>query len=451
MSCSEKSSLDPVDRCTTPPPKSCGLPKLQQTPKRGETNVYPYPASPSKLFYQPIRSGILDSAHRLLKKMAEENRDNPPCERDVQQIKEISRKLIDQRNPKDLLTFMKLLSQFMIFDSKEIFFDVLRAFRTLEPRIDPFFVDYVTDESYTEPSLTPHALNTMFEIYERYYNFPNGILSSQPVSSLPALVGKIIASDHDQIRGFVINNDLDPLDPHVVPVFVIKYMGKTHLFIFDSLGHVICATESERSISCSLSYLIQQFQNRKDLSELFAVYSYKIKRQSSEIGCATFSLLDLKKLLERHLNSTVNIVDFYMSQASEHLPRRIDQYLGEGIDFPIYELDILPFEMMEVTQSVTKISDYQRNPPRPAGESPIFRRFSPDGTLHGAPQDFGAFKEKMKEIIRVTRDEKDVNLYVDQKRLGDIVLLINHYMDWDDSEIRRKVGGVARCFFSGDS
>ena len=373
--------------------------------------------------------------------MSYSNQKNIVSQNDFDRIVTLAQTLIQEGNPVELLLFLKLLSEFVFFDTKEIFFNVLTELCELKPELNQFFSHFHGGKE--GPDLTPLAINCIFEFFEKEYHYPSRLLNCQPLSKLPMLVEQIINSDvTDLMRGWVIFNDKEQ-DPHVVPVSVLKTGGKTHLFILDSLGHFIAKNSNMGDLnrfSKSLESLIAHFKD-KDVSEKLAIYSYKIKRQNSNHGCATFSILDVKNFIEQYLHGA-NIVDFFAHQTNEHLPRPVLENSG----FPVFELNILPPEMMKVTQSVKAIGNYEND--LPVLESiPSFQRLSFSGDLYDEAQDFPFFHKSVSEILRLGPEETIKNLYVDQKRLCFIVFLIGQFFMKESSTPKFS---CARTLFPGD-
>jgi hypothetical protein len=414
-------------RTTTPPPSTHAVADF--TPERFRTIVRPLPDTPSRLAYPPPekRPEWWDSTHRLLNKMAIANQEGPVSREDLSRITGLAQHLIERGNPKEMLMFMKLLSEFVFIETKGIFFRVLGALCKLTPEINQFFREVPSDESDEGPGLSPLAINTIFRFFEEEYAYPSGLLSCQRLSDLPALTERMIGTEGDHMRGWVVCNDIEDYDPHVVPVFAIKAEGKTHLFIFDSLGHLIAREPSLTRISTALEQLIKHF-GPMDIGDRLVIYSYKMKRQNSANGCATFSILDLKNLLERHLRGAGNIIDFYASQEAPHLPHLITRFVAEGSSMPIYELDTLPPEMMKVTQSYRKIGEYEDRPPTLSGDQiPSFERYTYMGDTDARPQTLASFHDRVLQVRRVAPNGCERNLYVDEKRLSDIVHLLARF------------------------
>lgn len=434
-------------RSSTPPPTefpSALKARPQLTPERVKTLIRPLPDSPSKILYPGQRPEWWDGAHRLLRDVAIRNQENPIRKGELQPIEQLADEVIARQNPVELLMLLKLLSEFIVYDTKRIFFKVLAPLRTLNPGINDYFFDVDSDDPSEGPSLSPMAMNLMFRFYEEEFGYPPGILSCQKLSALPDLLTRLIESGPNQMRGWVVLNDCQDSDPHVVPVFAINHEGKTYIFVFDSLGHTISKDPGNTRISASLGWLLKHFENRSDMSGKLAIYSYRIKRQNSEVGCATFSLHDLKNLCERHFRSAGNIVDFYASQAPDHQPRLMNEELHIGSSFPVWEIDTLPPEMMKVTQSFSEIKHYTNQPPVLSPPIPRFPRYSSDGRTYDTLQDLEAFNQSVAQIERTTPDGNAVNLYIEQKRFADIVYLISRYFNRSDDSTGSARGSLAR-------
>ena len=424
-------SLSEISRYSTPPPPtdSASSSTTELTPKKYEVIVRPLPFTPSRVTYPKQQFDWWDDTHHLLFRMGEANQEGIVSKDDVRQITAIAENLMGKGNPIELLMFMNLLSNFIFFDTKVIFFKVLARLRVLEPEINQFFGKIDVEVPEDGPGLTPLAIDSMFRFFEDEFGYKPSLLSCQPVSKLPELVETMIASDIDHLRGWAIHNDEMEDDPHIVPVFSIRIDGITHVFIFDSLGHDI----SSGRVSASLEKLGDYF-GKKDPGGKLAIYSYKIKRQHSPYGCATFSILDVKNLLERHSGDVGTIVDFYTKQADEHKPHRVIYRLKDGTEFPIYEIDILPPEMMKVTQSVRQINAYKSGPPTLSPElMPTFSRYTSSGTIQNELQDIPALDRSVSEISRTAPDEKTRNLYVEQKRFAHIVYLLARYFKTEEA------------------
>jgi hypothetical protein len=439
-----------ICRVSTPPAEIAPRPKKEAlTPERVNTLIRPLPLSPSRITYPAQRPIWFDSAHRLMDRLSRYNQENPLSFADTYLIDEMVDYVIARQNWVESLMLLKLLAEFIVCDSKKWFFRVLASLRKLKrDDIDRFFEDIPSDDQAEGPSLSPAGIDLLFRFFETKLDCPEGILSCQNLSDLPGLIRRQFDAGSNQIQGWVIHNDSDDFDHHVVPVFAINQYGKTHVFIFDSLGHTISADENV--ISASLLSLIDHFQSGDEKNRL-VIYSYKIQRQNSEIGCATFSAHDLKNLCERHRHRK-SIVDFYASQDPDHMPRLVNEFLRVVPELPVYEIVALPPEMMKVTQSFRQLRAYRESPPILSSTPPRFSRFTCSGSVRERVQDFGALDESVEKVERIAPDGNSLNLYVDQKRLEDIVCLISFYFDGKSfkSSAARNLGPIFNAIAAGN-
>jgi len=270
------------------------------------------------------------------------------------------------------------------------------------------------------------GIRQILRMQETDFGYPVGMLSMAGVTELPSLIdGMIQSPSPDMIQGWVVENDLFCEDPHIVPVLTLKVKGKTHVFILDSLGHNLSPIPKERQLSFVLDDLIQYFR-KKSIEQQPALYSYRDKRQHAlTLDCVTFSLIDLKNLIERHLRGGDNLVTFFDKQQPKNQPRSITSVLAKESTLQIFEINILPPELMKGTQSKKQIQAYVENSPALDTSSvPIFQRFTPSGQIHESPQTLPELTTKVSENERIRSDEKSMNLYVDKKRLTQIVYVL---------------------------
>jgi hypothetical protein len=306
------------------------------------------------------------------------------------------------------------------------------------PELKIYFRDIHTDDPADGVGLTAHALDTQFKFFEEIYQMPLDALHTLPVSNLCQQIERLMQDDCEMPpTGFAIYNDIDEIDLHYVPVFIIKDHRKVHVFIFDSKGHVALKDPQKREISVALSTLIDHFRHIDD-PERLAIYSYQIKRQNSAVGCATFTVLDLKNLIERSYRSHESLLNFY--SIGTNRPRLITQELENDASLIIYELSTLPPEMMKVTQSFRKLMEYKQHPPAlPQNQIPEFNRFTTAGTVEQKLQDFQNMNVSIEEIRRVFQDGSERNLYIEQKRLSDITNLLAYHFQLPLKTARRQL------------
>lgn len=295
------------------------------------------------------------------------------------------------------------------------------------------------DEPDEGPSFSAEGINTIFRYFEEDYKYPCGVLSAEKATDLSGCVESMRVASDGTFRGWVVYNDEMSFhdDPHVVPVFAIKDHGQVHVFIFDSVGH----DTAGGSYSVALEKLTGSGLDPKDLM----IYSYKHKRQHSGYGCSIFSILDLKSLVERHIRGRGNLVNFYQSQEWDHLPRLIEE-ISDG--YTVLEIDVLPPEMMKVTQSYRALDAYGRSSPV-LGHVPSFERYTDAWDTEVQPQDMALLQDKVSQICRFdNRTGREKNFYMLKKRFDFIVYLIGLHFK-GDSPALPKHPRVARSLFMG--
>jgi|GEM_PF-2303068 len=424
------STPPPAERVRTPPPTP-GRRALYQplTPERRDVLKRPLPLTPSRVS-QRVRTPQWDSAFRRLRDLAEANKQRCLSEPELQFIQQEAQDAIARNDPKELLMLLKVLSEFVVFGTKEIFFAVLAALRERDPGLECLFRN-IPDARDEGPSLTPFAINDLFRFYEEEYRYHPGVLSCQPLSQLIPLVDEFIASPDlgpCPMRGWAIYNDELQDDPHIVPVFMIRYQEQNHIFIFDSLGHVICKDKARRLLSFSLRKLSEHFKSQGARAHDVVIYSCKLQRQWGNVGCATFSVLDLKHLYERHQAPFEHIVEFYRAQQEETLEMNLTNLGSKSV--PVYEVFNVPPEMMTATQSYRALDRFQEIPPQlDEREVPVVERLSPSGEIERKSQDFSRFSEIISATKRIGPEDHPRNSYLMQKRLSDIVTLITRHYD----------------------
>ncbi len=396
------------------------------TPKKEyKTTIQPLHPSPSKDPY--AKPEWHAEVHRFLKKLAERNQEEPIVASDIQQVRTWALKIMASENPDEMRMFLKLLSQYYFLGAKQIFFELLKKLRKVTPEINQYFKDIPFDEADEGPVLSTVGINQILRMQETDFGYPVRMLAAAGVTELSGLIEGIIHSpSQDMIQGWIVENDLFLEDPHLVPVLALKVKGKTHVFILDSLGHNLFSSPTERQLSFVLEDLIQSFRKSNSIDQQLALYSYKNKRQHAfSLDCGTFSLLDLKNLIERHLRGADDLLTFYAKQDQKNQPRSITSILANGSSLPIFEIDILPPELMKVTQSKKQIQAYIENSPAlDTSSMPVFQRFTPSGQIQQSPQTLPELTTKISENERIRSDERAMNLYVDRKRLAQIVYVL---------------------------
>jgi len=314
-------STDPV--FGSPPRVSHG-PQSLLTPERRTLLKLPLPGTPSRVSFQNLPDWWA-LIHRSLQNISEANRKRPVDPSELQSVRQVADEVIGRSNPKEILMFLKILSDFVVYDTKEVFFEVLAALRSQDSRLNCLFRETDVRDPSEGPSFSPLAINDIFHSFEEDLHYHPGVMSAQPLSLLPQLVDQFISNpqpDDCPFRCWAIWNDVKKDDPHIVPVFISKRQGKNSLYIFDSLGHCLFSKDpSLKRMSFALHDLIVHFDGRQaPLTQPLVINSCKLQRQFSKVGCATSTILDLKHLYERHIGNFLHIDDFYRSQVNEFEP-----------------------------------------------------------------------------------------------------------------------------------
>lgn len=328
------------------------------------------------------------------------------------------------------------MSEFVFNGSEDLFFPLLDYLRKSRPGINELFrkIDMDEHEGYAV-SLSKLGIKSMFRFFEEEYGFPAGILDITPASNLATLVKKIVASEPEGFQcGRIVNNDTlgiyegEDADPHLVPVWITKAEGKAHVFIFDSLGHELSETYSEnflshRTISQSLMSLVLALSDDPEVGQNVVIYSYKNKRQNALVGCAIFSINDLKNLVERHLDPTgESILGFYASKPLENLTARV---AGPTSRLTILELEFLPPDMMKITESLSVVERYLGLSEMPKlSHGFTAKRLDFSGEALTETQDIESLTESVRKASKMSPKGKRQNLNSTKSGLKIFVLLV---------------------------
>ena len=425
----------PIEMSTNPvygsPPRMSPAQQSLMTPDRRTLLKLPLPGTPSRLFYQQLPKWWVQT-HRLLKKISEANRERPIDPSELQSVRLVASEVISRENPKDILMFLKILADFVVYDTKEVFFEVLAALRSLDGRLNSLFRDTDVSDPSEGPSFSPLAINEIFHSFEEELHYRPGVMSAQPLSRLPQLVDQFIRTsqlDDCPFRCWAIWNDVKTDDPHIVPVFITKRQGKNSLYIFDSLGHCLFSRDpSLKRMSFALHNLIVNFDGQQaPPAQPLVINSCKLQRQFSKVGCATSTILDLKHLYERHIGNFLHIDDFYRAQMNEFEPSLTK--LGSKF-VPVVELYNLPPEMMQSAQSEKLLEHFRDNPPSLSSDSsPVVERYTSSGEVKREVQDLSRFAQTVSLKKRVGPNFHSRNYYVEQKRLSEVVDLLTRFYD----------------------
>jgi len=426
------------------PPRVSHAPQSLMTPERRKMLGLPLPGTPSRVFIKHKPDWLVD-LYRSLRKISEANRERPIDPSEMQIVRQVASDVVGRKDPKEILLFLKVLADFVVYDTKEVFFEVLAALRSLDGRLNCLFRETDVRDPSEGPSFSPFAINEIFHSFEEDLHYRPGVMSAQPLSRLPELVEHFISNsqpDDCPFRCWAIWNDVKTDDPHIVPVFITKRQGKNSLYIFDSLGHCLFSKDhSLKRMSFALHDLIVHFDGRQTRpAQPLVINSCKLQRQFSKVGCATSTILDLKHLYERHIGNIHHIDDFYRSQEGDFEPYTTK--LGSKF-VPVVELYNLPSEMMKSTQSEKLLEHFRENPPSPSPDgSPVVERYTSSGEVKREVQDLSRFDQTVSMKKRVGPNQHSRNYYVEQKRLSEVVSLLTRF--YDQSSAPDPVGGAPR-------
>lgn len=393
------------------------------SPNRGRRLlISPLPLDPGLLDYPKTKPKWYDSTYRELVHLATSNQQKPIPKEELLKIQKTAEEIIAVKDRMQSLLFLKLLSEFSFYGCAEIFFHMLQNLRAANPDINQYFYD-ISIKSGAHPMLNEKGLAQILHFFSEEYDYPKGILKTAGASQIPSLVVQLMEGEDDSMRGWAVSNDQDSSDPHIVPVFAIRKEGKTHVFIFDSVGHVFSTNIWQQQISVSLENLIEYFQDQPDKLDQLAIYSYKFPRQTSDFDCAVFTLLDLKNLLEMHLKGDLNIIEFYQYQEKTLRPKRSMKSSEAMMQLPIFELSTLPPQMMKVTQSFKKIDSYERKLPIVLSSVSVKRYIDMTNTSTKV-QDLREMLTRIHRSVRIDGKNRLHNHYAIEKHMKLIVYLL---------------------------
>lgn len=402
-------------------------PQTWLSPNRGQKLLaHPLPHSPSKLAYPEKKPIWYDQMHRLLRDLRANNQDEPLDPMDREEIRDTVARVIETGDDGQALLFLKLLSEYPLYGSQEVFFTVLGALRSHHPDLNAYFKDVDLDEDGLFPSFSIQAIEQVLRFFSAEYHFPPEVWSVATASALPVLVREMIHGPNNTIQAWAVSNDLKDEDPHVIPVFALKKEGILHLFFFDSVGHTIPGSPQDWRLGGPLLHLLDELQNAPEAYDKLQVYSYGPPRQFAPAGCVTFSLLDLKNLVEMHLKWDDDLVRFYECQSPHLQPFPVNERLRKPYPFPVYEIETLPPQMMKSTQSYTELRKYEERRPT-LGSVPMTTRTSAIGEIYSKPQDFDELRHRVAEAKRMDTRNRSKNLYVEQKSMQFTVYLLGTY------------------------
>ncbi len=385
------------------------------------------PSSPlfSSITYD-VTAGAADESsswpelEALLERACKENKTSRIDPDKVDEINQLITHISSTSSLNEQIALLKLLENFTFFYTSKFFSVVLNEIATLHPEIREYF-------SLENPIITPKGISRILHHFESEYKFSRDCLSCQNVSDLPRLLEEILRSEESYImKGFVIANP--PEDPHLTPIFILKTGEKVNVFSSDSKGHEISSEKHIWDMCEALKILIKTFRGRSDYFENLKIYSCKLQRQRDGVSCPIFSTLDLKTLVERHTSTEETIFEFF-ERYSE--PKFIMHEIMDDSDLPLFEIDLLPPELMKVTQSYTALATYTAHSPKlEGGMTPCFIRKSPDGSPVFQFQTMEVLQRAVLSSKCISPVSRPESKYVDRKRWSFIIqILESHFKD----------------------
>ncbi len=324
-------------------------------------------------------------------------------------------------SPKEALMLLKLLSEHFFYGIEDVFHEFIDQLQDCYPQIGRFMTKLL-DAPLSGPVLTPDGIQKMLSFYETHCQFPQGILSCEPVSQIPFLVEKMQKNyQENEMRGWAVYADEFEQDKHIVPVFAICRYGKTHVFIFDSQGHTLHPQFT------AMSRVFNELQWNRHILNI-ELYSYKERRQRGSVECSMYAILDLKNLIEMHLGGPeITLVDFY--RQNPQFCSKVKQPKSFGIyGPPFYEIHHLIPAMMKPTQSLTQLKKQSAVILEHSPSYPIRRRLF-GGDVIQKEQDPVQFPVDMESYELYSRDDVLQNSYIAQHRLEYLVYLLTLILD----------------------
>ncbi len=328
------------------------------------------------------------------------------------------------KEPKPLLNLMKLLSEHLFCGVETFFYEALNLVRSQWEALNVYMRD-VQGQENEGPVLKPAGVQKIVDFFIKEYSFPKEMLSRRYLSNLPGLVRRLIASNEEgKAVGWVVCSD-NPEEKHVVPVFAVYRYGQAHVFVIDSEGHNVYPDHPEYKGYTRLHSSIQILRKGCNWNEKVQFYSYKMRRQTDNVSCTVFSLLDLKSLIELHLDG-LNLVEFYKKQEGPKapkliLPEEVDEDNQHGL--PFYELSILPPSMLKATQSYTRLKELKEQEYL-VDLSYQSHRYSSTGQIIVKTQNIDNLFEEIDAYKFYNSEGESRNLYTLSKRFSYIIYLI---------------------------
>ena len=342
---------------------------------------------------------------------------DPAC---IERIETIIKEISLAGSLPDQIKLLKLFENYTFFFTDKFFTIVLKQIAISYPEIQRYFY---REGLYGNPIISLEGVSSILHFFELEYKFPEGCLSCQTIANLPKLIEEIMLSTELELtKGFVIQSA--PHDPHLVPIFITKHGPSVNVLISDSMGHTISMLERNWEMS-EIKAIITTFQHQAKYFENLKIYSYALKRQNDNVSCHIFCTLDLKNLYERQLSTDETIFDFLTTYSH---PRLITPEIVRDCGLLIYEVELLPPEMMKVTQSYTALKTYASHSPKLEGSmTPCFIRKSPEGAQVFSFQTMDVLNRSVMRAKCISPTSREESKYVDKKRWGFIIQILESH------------------------
>lgn len=329
--------IDGVTEEKSPPPMSVG-------------------SSDEAMFFQPIVevNVLMDRLAPYLADAAQMNSTIAVPPELTAEITQRVDEILQSADSSDLLELWDLLLQHHYYDTKGFIGKILAKLKSEYSGIEAYI------KGDRDPIMTPRAVQIILDCYHSNYKWEKDMISCHVIKCIPSLMDEMAMLPNDSYRGWIIQTSASD---HLTPVFVHKKEGKIQVLITDSRG-----ITGQKKVLEVFQYL---FHDREDIE----IWTYKLNRQIDGISCPVFSILDLVNIFrsDPHMRDIFEFFRRYIPEADwadQSRPRA---------KLRVFGIDLLPPEMMKVTQSRRKLEQYTRSSPSfTKGPIPVFSRTSPD-------------------------------------------------------------------------
>lgn len=339
--------------------------------------------SSCKQTWEDLRK-MLSSAHQ-------DNRKRPLDKETIILLNDTIDVKLRKSSTSDLIYLLGLVAKYNFLESKRL---AMRILATLKEKHSQF-------EGYLKGKnliFTPKAIDLILKYHEQLYQWPEGEISLCCVDDLMFKLEEI--QKNSTPRALILYS---PNQDHVIPAFIKLQENRLKIAIIDSEGY--------RRNSFWATKLREKLKQRDDLS----IYYYKNLRQRDGFSCATFSILDLRNILEGE-SSDRDLFEFIENHGEI-----------KKIDSPSeYTFNILPPEMMKVTQSFKQLARYRSSPTHSSPDVyfPVFARKSPTHENVFVFQTLDTLDKTVDRNIYYAPDGYRLNKYVEKKYLTFLYRLV---------------------------